>query len=153
MNFKKIILTLLIVMVCLVPFSAFASEAALPADYVGTGAELIEIKNPETVVSTTANKSCVISAVAASGTTVTLYAYNAETNTYVKMYSGETALESVVGAAGLYAQNLELNPGTNNILVVATSGTAVETVRLQITLVKSNLMDTIRIFWQSVLNP
>jgi hypothetical protein len=69
------------------------------------------------------------------------------------MYSGETALESVVGAAGLYAQNIELNPGTNNILVVATSGASVEAVKLQVTLVKSNLIDTIRNFWQTVLNP
>ena len=153
MTFKKIISTVLIIMICLMPLSAFASEETLSADYTGNGAELIEIKNPETTESTTANKACVISAVASSGTTVTLYTYNAETNTYVKMYSGEEALESVVGAAGLYAQNLELNPGTNNILVVATSGTSVETVRLQITLVKSNLIDTIRNFWQSVLNP
>lgn len=153
MTFKKLISTVLIIMICLVPLSAFASEETLPADYAGTGAELIEIKNPETIESTTANKACVISAVAASGTTVTLYTLNAETNTYVKMYSGETALESVVGAAGLYAQNIELNPGTNNILVVATSGASVEVVKLQVTLVKSNLIDTIRNFWQTVLNP
>ena len=153
MTVKRIITSLLIIVMCLVPLTSFASEETLPADYTGNGAELIEIKNPETTASITANKACVISAVAASGTTVTLYLYNAETGTYVKMYAEETPLESVVGAAGLYAQNIELDYGTNNILVVATSGTSAETVKLEITLVKNNLIDTIRNFWQSVLNP
>ena len=153
MTLKKIISSLIAIMMCLVPLAAFASAEALPADYVGNTTELIDIKNPETIASTTANKACVISAAAASGTTVTLYKYNAETGTYVKMYAEDAPLESVVGAAGLYAQNLELAYGTNNILVVATSGTSVETVKLEITLVKNNLIDTIRNFWQSVLNP
>lgn len=150
---KKLIASVLIIMLCLAPLTAFASAETLPADYAGNTTELIDIKNPEVASSTTANKACVISAVAASGTTVTLYTYNAETGTYVKMYADGAPLESVVGAAGLYAQNIELTYGSNNILVVASSGNSVETARLEVTLVKNNLIDTIRNFWQSILNP
>ena len=153
MILKRLMATLVIIMLCLMPITSFASPDTLPMDYEGNTTELIDIKNPEALQSTTANKACVISAVAASGTTVTLYTPNAETGTYVKMYADDVALESVVGAAGLYAQNLELSYGTNTILVVATSGTSVETVKLEITLVKNNLIDTIRTFWQSILNP
>ncbi len=152
MNFKKIIAIMLSAMLCIIPMAAFASPEALGADYAGNTTELIDIKNPEAAVTTTASKACVISAVAASGTTVTLYKLDTATNTYVKMYSADGALESVVGAAGLYAQNLELTYGTNNILVVAKSGDSVETIKLEITLIKNNLIDTIRNLWQSIIN-
>lgn len=152
MNFKKIISIMLIAIICIVPMAAFASPETLGADYAGNTTELIDIKNPEAAVTSTASKACVISAVAASGTTVTLYKLDVATNTYVKMYSEDSALESVVGAAGLYAQNIELTYGTNNILVVAESGASVETVKLEITLIKNNLIDTIRNFWQSIIN-
>ncbi len=153
MNIKKLLSCILAVALLVVPLTAFASPETLSADYAGNTTELIDIKNPEVNVSSTANKAMVISAVAASGTTVTLYNLDSATNTYVKMYADGAALESVVGAAGLYAQNLALTYGTNNIMVVATSGTSVETAKLEITLIKYNLIDAIKNLWQSILNP
>ena len=60
----------------------FASGTSLPTNYSGTVDYLIDIRNPETIVSTTTNHNCVISAVAVRGTKVTLYAYNSATGKY-----------------------------------------------------------------------
>ena len=153
MILKKLITTALIVAFMLIPVTSMASAETLSADFSGNTTELIDIKNPEIAVSTTANKACVVSAVAQSGTTVTLYKLSSDTNTYNKMYAPDgTALEAVVGAAGLYAQNFELTYGTNSIMVVASSGNLTEVSKIEITLVKNNLIDTIRNFWQSLIN-
>lgn len=138
--------------ISILPICSMASAEELASDFVGNTDTLIEIKNPVEEVTSTSGKACVISAVAANGTTVTLYRFDSAKGTYVKMYADDgKALESVVGAAGLYAQNIDLTYGSNNILVVAASGDNTETVRLQITLIKSNLIDTIKNIWQSIV--
>ena len=134
-----------------VSLTGFAAAETLPADYAGNTDSLIDIKNPESAVTSTATKVCVVSAVAAPGTTVTLYSFDADTNTYTKMYSDGAALETVVGAAGLYAQNIDLKTGVNNILVAAQSGDSVETIRLEITLLKSGISETLRNIWQTII--
>ena len=141
MKIKKLLTVIITMAILLVPLTSFASQEVLPADFAGNTTELIDIKSPELAVTTTANKACVISAVAPCNTTVTLYKLDPATNTYVKMYAADgTALESVVGAAGLYAQNFELTYGTNNLMAVATSKNLTETSKIQITLVKNNLI-------------
>ena len=75
-------LVLIIVMSTASVICAFASNTSLPANYSGTVDYLIDIRNPETIVSTTTNRNCVISAVAVRGTKVTLYAYNSATGNF-----------------------------------------------------------------------
>ena len=149
----KILFTALVavLIISILPICSMASAEELALDFVGNTDALIDIKNPEGEVTSTSGKACVISAVAADGTTVTLYRLDVAKGTYVKMYADGKALESVVGAAGLYAQNIDLTYGSNNILVVASSGDNTETVRLQITLIKSNLIDTIKNIWQNIV--
>ena len=152
MKFSKILAIVIALIICILPVSAFASQEALPAGYVGNTDSLIEVKNPASAASTTTNKVCVISAVAVPGTTVTLYTYDAAQAQYIKMYSEGKALEAEVGAAGLYAQNIELKNGTNTILVVATSGSSVETVKLDITMERSEVAENIINIWQTLIN-
>ena len=57
-----------------------------------------------------------------------------------------------MGAAGLYAQNIELKNGTNTILVVATSGNYVETAKLDITMERSEVAENIINIWQTLIN-
>lgn len=151
MKLKFITAVILCILIGALPILSMASYETLPADYKGNSEVLIDIKNPETAVSSTANKACVISAVALPGTTVTLYSYDSVNNIYTKMYSEGLALETVVGAAGLYAQNIELKQGVNSILVVAQSGDAVETAKLDITYIKNSITDAIRNLWQSII--
>ena len=151
MKLKFLTAVILCILIGTLPIISMASAETLPQDYKGNSEVLIDIKNPEAQASSTANKVCVISAVAVPGTTVTLYSYDSANNIYTKMYSEGLALETVVGAAGLYAQNIELKQGANNILVVAQSGDAVETAKLDITHIKNSLTDAIRNLWQSII--
>lgn len=80
----KTIISVILVMIMSIATTAtvFASQNSLPSYYTGTVDYLIDIRNPETIVSTTTNRNCVISAVALKGTKVTLYAYNSATGAY-----------------------------------------------------------------------
>ncbi len=152
MKTTKIMAIIIAFIICILPVSAFASADVLPVGYAGNTNSLIDIKNPEALVSSTATKVCVVSAVAVPGTTVTLYSYDPVFGQYVKMYSEGKALEAEVGAAGLYAQKVELKAGLNTILVVASSGNSVETKRLDITLLKSDIAENIISIWQTLIN-
>jgi len=106
---------------------------------------LIDIRNPETIVSTTTNRNCVISAVAVKGTKVTLYAYNTATGTYEVLRNayGEK-LETYVGNSGLYVQQITLKDGLNSIMVVANSSTVTyEVVKLEISLLNQGYMNNV----------
>lgn len=152
MKLRLILISVICILIMSISVTGFAAADILASDYAGNTDTLIDIKNPEAAVSSTASKVCVISAVATPGTTVTLYTLDTESNTYTKMYSEGAPLETVVGAAGLYAQNIELKAGVNNILVTAESGELVETTRLEITLIKNSLSDTIRNIWQAIIS-
>lgn len=150
---KRIIAFLVAAVFMVMPVMSMAANESLPSDFEGSVNYLIDIRNPESIISSTTNKSCVISAVALPGTTVTLYSFNAENNTYEKMYVDGKALESTVGASGLYAQNIELNNGLNTIMVVASAnGETIETVKLEITLLKNSVSENVKSLWQSLLS-
>ncbi len=138
-------IVLLIVMTSVCALTAFATESSLPAYYSGTVDYLIDIRNPETIVSTTTNRNCVISAVAVKGTKVTLYAYNSATGTYEVLYNANgEKLETYVGSSGLYVQQITLKDGLNSIMVVANSSSVeYEVVKLEISLLNSGYMDNV----------
>jgi len=123
----------------------FASGTSLPTNYSGTVDYLIDIRNPETIVSTTTNRNCVISAVAVRGTKVTLYAYNSATGKYEVLRNayGEK-LETYVGSSGLYVQQITLKDGLNSIMVVANSSSVTyEVVKLEISLLNRGYMNNV----------
>ena len=144
--FKIFTSMLLILILASMPLiSSAASATSLPAYYSGTVDYLIDIRNPETIVSTTTNRNCVISAVAVKGTKVTLYAYNPSTGSYELLrnaWGGK--LESYVGSSGLYVQQITLKDGLNSIMVVAHSSTVTyEVVKLEISLLNQGYMDNV----------
>lgn len=136
----------LIFILSLVPtLTGFASANSLPAYYSGTVDYLIDIRNPETIVSTTTNRNCVISAVAVKGTKITLYAYNSATGSYEVLRNAYgQKLESYVGSSGLYVQQITLKDGLNSIMVVAHSTSVTyEVVKLEISLLNQGYMDNV----------
>lgn len=150
---KRIFAALLAVMLLMAPVISMAAAENLPADYSGSVSYLIDIKNPESIISSTTSKTCVISASAVCGTTITLYSLNTETNTYDKMYIDGKALEATVGQSNMYAQSIELKNGLNSIMVVASAnGEVFETVKLEITLLKSSVSSDVKSLWQSLLS-
>ena len=136
-------------LICVLCFAStvvsFASHNSLPATYSGTVDYLIDIRNPETIVSTTTNRNCVISAVAVKGTKVTLYAYNSATGAYeVLRNAGGEKLETYVGSSGLYVQQITLKDGLNSIMVVANSSSVTyEVVKLEISLLNQGYMNNV----------
>ena len=127
-----------------------SSEGSLPATYTGTTSDLIFVKNPATLVSSTTTRSYVVSAVAKPDTKVTLYSYNIETDKYEKMVSEDgVIMESTVGASGLYAQSVNLNAGKNNIMVVAENNSGIEVIKMEITL-NLGIVDKIKSFGASI---
>lgn len=142
---KFITAIVLIVAMSTIPVISGLAANSLPAYYSGTVDYLIDIRNPETIVSTTTNRNCVISAVAVKGTKVTLYAYNPATGVYevLRNAHGEK-LETYVGSSGLYVQQITLKDGLNSIMVVANSSSVTyEVVKLEISLLNSGYMDNV----------
>ena len=136
---------LVIILASLPVMAGAASASSLPAYYSGTVDYLIDIRNPETIVSTTTNRNCVISAVAVKGTKVTLYAYDPATGSYeVLRNAWGGKLESYVGSSGLYVQQITLKDGLNSIMVVANSSTVTyEVVKLEISLLNKGYMENV----------
>ena len=127
-----------------------SSEGSLPANYSGTTNDIIAIKNPDSLVSSTTTRSYVVSAVAKPNTVVALYAYNSLTDKYEKMISDAGfAMTSTVGASGLYAQSVNLNTGKNNIMVVASNAGGIEVIKLEITL-NLGFVDKLKAFGASI---
>lgn len=144
---NKIIALILSTLILSAPIAAFAdvqntsvmyttsSEGSLPATYSGNRDDIISLKNPQTLITSTTTKSYVISAVAQPDSVVSLYSYNPSTDKYDKMLSEDGVLMQIsVGASGLYAQSVNLNNGKNEIMLVATKGTDTEVIKLEITL-------------------
>lgn len=126
------------------------SDGSLPSNYSSTTRDLIVVKNPTALISSTTTKSYVISAIAKPGAVVTLYSYNSFTGRYDKMVSESGyIMETTVGASGLYAQSVNLNLGKNNIMVVAKNASGVEAVKMEITL-NLGFVDKIKNFGLSV---
>ena len=143
---------ILIVVLSAIPFvSAMANGASLPASYSGTVDYLIDIRNPETIVSTTTNRNCVISVVAVKGTKVTLYAYNPWTGVYEVLTNAHgERMETYVGSSGLYVQQITLKDGLNSIMVVAHSTSVTyEVVKLEISLLNQGYMDNVNAKFKS----
>lgn len=144
--FKLLIIFSLVLALTSAPVLASAASAtSLPAYYTGTVDYLIDIRNPETIVSTTTNRNCVISAVAVKGTKVTLYAYNPVTGSYeILRNAWGDKLESYVGSSGLYVQQITLKDGLNSIMVVANSSSVTyEVVKLEISLLNQGYMNNV----------
>ena len=150
---KKILSLLLALALIACPLVSMAAAENLPKDYNGTVNYIVDIKNPESVISSTTSKTCVISASAVCGTKITLYQLNTATDKYEKMYIDGKALEATVGQSNMYAQSIELKNGLNSIMVVASAnGEAFETVKLEITLLRSSVSNNVKSLWQSLLS-
>lgn len=142
---KKLLKTLialsLTVVLGICPIAVSAASETLTNDYVSSCDWLATVVNPETLAVSTSSRTFVISAVAIEGSIITLYSLNPETNLYEKIYVDGVPMETVVGASGLYAQQIILKDGINNLMVYATNGFDDQAIRLDITLLEETFLD------------
>jgi hypothetical protein len=146
----KVKFTALLILALTVLFSVScfaAPDTVSPNDY-GTVSNLIVIKKPENNVSSTTKQNYTLSAVAVAGTEVALYSYNASTGSFqIKRDGSGNAMQTYVGATGLYIQTIDLSKNTNYLLVRAQSWDGnYQIVRLNITLLDQGLLNNIKGF-------
>lgn len=124
---------------------AFAAPDSLPADIESTATELITLKAPDTESLSTTNKCLPVSATAPQGAVVSLYKYNAASDTYNKVYVDETPMETTVGATMLYASQVELTQGVNKFLIRSELNEATyQVVKFEVNLLNEGFMDKIK---------
>lgn len=146
---KTLIALSLAVALGICPLTGFAAGETITHDYASSCDWLATVVNPETLTSTTSSRTFVISAMAVQGAIITVYSLNPETNLYEKMYVDGAPLETTVGASGLYAQQITLKDGVNNLMVYATNGVDDQAIRLEITLLEETFLDKL---WFSPLD-
>lgn len=153
---KKLIICMVCIIALLVPTMSFAAAPEfLGANFKGNTSNLVDILNPDSFSTTTSNSICVVSAAANQGTSVAIYMFDAATGLYRKIntyFNGVRLEESAVGASGLYARQVLLREGLNKILVFAQNGSAIQTVRLEVSLLSEAYIGNLRTFIATRLN-
>lgn len=143
---KKLLYTAVFTIALIIGCALCVSAAPEEMQQIPESAGLlyIDIYNPETVVSTTTQSDYVLSGVAKSGTTVSVYYLEKSTGKYKLMYVDGVAAVQAIGASGYYAQRIRLNEGKNNILLrVDTDGSVMpaQIVPLEINLLVDGFWD------------
>ena len=146
---KKLAVVLLIfISVLTVSVNCFAAPSVVESGNTGNTSSLIVIKKPETSVSSTTKKNYTLTAVTLSGTEVSLYSYNPSTGLFeLKKDAYGNPMTKIVGASGIYLQEINLAEETNYMLVRAQCDDGrYQNVRLNITLLNQSLLDSIKGF-------
>ncbi len=152
---KKFICILICIAVFACPFTTLAAPEFLGTDYAGNATYLMNILNPEQFSTITSNATCIVSAAAVQGTNVAVYLYDAPTGMYRKIntyINGVKQDEVLVGASGLYAQQVLLREGLNKILVYAKNGNDVQTIRLEVTLLGNQYVGSLKSYVTTKFN-
>ena len=145
---KKAFLSILCAALLLFGITAQAAPETVGAYDGGTAAGLMVVKKPETSVSSTTKKNYTLSAVVRPGAEVSLYSYDAAAGVFrLKKNAWGAPLSKTVSGAGIYLQEVDLAKETNALLLRAEYGEGnYQHVRLDITLLDQNLLDSIRGF-------
>lgn len=132
---KKIIAILCIITV-VSSVAVFAAPDTLDSTSTGNSNNIIVITNPPTDKSATFDMSYIISGYGKPGATVTMYVYDG--SVYRK-----SSYEWTIGASGLFFKKITLAKGKNALICYAESGSANQTVPLEITYLGSTFMNTL----------
>lgn len=132
---KKII-TLVCLITVVSSVAVFAAPDTLDSTSTGNSNNIIVITNPPTDKSATFDMSYIISGYGKPGATVTMYVYDG--SVYRK-----SSYEWTIGASGLFFKKISLAKGKNALICYAESGSANQTVPLEITYLGSTFMNTL----------
>ena len=131
------------VFVLLCPVLSLAAPAYLPANAGSNTSNLVVITNPPSF-STTTQKGVVFCGYGSSGTTVTLYLFNATSQRYEKMMVYGVPVTSSINASGVFWKKADLPGGLNKVLVYAEKGNYHQVVRREVSVLNSSLVDKIK---------
>lgn len=146
--FKKIYISCMIILTCLMVSTIFAigAPASIEAYDAGNNSKvLLDVKNPETIESTTTQKQYVLSGVGYEGETIATYYYDSVAGNYKLIYVDGAAAEQTIGASGLYAQMIVLNEGNNKLLIRAQAADgSYQIIKIEINLLVESFWDKIK---------
>lgn len=143
---KKIV-ALLLVFVMMLALSATSLAAPFTYGSVGNASDILVIKKPENAQSQSNKTVYPISGVAALGCTVTVYKQNPVDGLYHSLVDAEgKAMQTTVGASGLFCFNVALGSGDNNLAVesVSADGAKIQRTFIKINLVAQSWLDSIK---------
>jgi hypothetical protein len=149
-DMKKLVSILLCVIIMALPVVSLAATPELiGSTYTGNSNDLFDILNPDSFSTTTTISTCIVTAAAHPDSNVAIYIFDEATQLYRKIttyFGGVRLEETVVGASGLYAQQVLLKEGLNKILVYAQHGSKIQTSPLEITLANEKFTGNIKSF-------
>lgn len=143
---KKLMFTLTIAVLSLLLMSVVSSAApaSLPAT-VSTSGNIITVTNPPSF-STTTNKGVVFCGYGESGTKLYFYEYNSTTNTYKPIYENGEHISLTINSSGVFWKKINFNSGYHKVVVYAESGSSTQSVKREINVITSDIMDRIKGF-------
>jgi len=148
----SLVLMLAIVMMSTVAQANTAPDV-LPGTVESTVQDLVILKAPEQLVSSTNNRKLPISATAPQGVLVSVYRYNYVTGCYHKITLNDIPLESIVGSTMLFAGQVDLNSGANKFLIRgAWDDAAYTVVKFDVNVLNEGFMDRIKGVISTIFN-
>ena len=150
---KICVVLLLTVLTMGMSLSVYAAPDVLPMEVESTVADLVMLKAPEQLITSTNNKKLPISATVPEGAQVTVYRFDSVTGCYHKIVVDEVPMETTVGATMLYAGQVDLTTGVNKFLIRGGWDDSVYTVvKFEVNLLNVSFMDRIKGVISSIFN-
>lgn len=124
--------------------SVFAAPKSLPAN-VNLTSNLITVTNPP-AFSTTTQKGVVFCGYGKSGTTLYFYEYDKTSNTYKPVLVDGKEASLTINASGVFWKKLNFSSGYHKVIVYAESGSSAQSVKREINVISSDIMDRLKSF-------
>lgn len=144
----RFVLCMLLAFSVLLPSVCYADYGStIPVSAVGTKADIITIKRPESLSASTSDKTYTISATGTQGTRIKVY----KLDTYENVGKLVTA-ERSIGASGLYSTVVDLSNDSNTFIVYAENSTGSQIVNININKIKKSTIDRLKSLTVTIKN-
>lgn len=148
LKFIRLVLSMLLAFSMLLPSVCYADYGnTIPVSAVGTKADIITIKRPESLSASTSDKTYTISATGTRGTKIKVYKLDVSEN-IGKLVTAERA----IGASGLYSTVVDLNNDSNTFIVYAENSTGSQIVNISINKIKKSTIDRLKSLTVTIKN-
>lgn len=136
------VLTIAVLSLLLMSVVSSAAPASLPAT-VSTSGNIITVTNPPSF-STTTNKGVVFCGYGESNSKLYFYEYNSSNNTYRPIYENGEHVSLTINSSGVFWKKINFAAGYHKVVVYAESGNSVQSVKREINVITSDIVDRIK---------
>lgn len=144
----RLVLCMLLAFSVLLPSVCYADYGnTIPVSAIGTKADIITIKRPESLSASTSDKTYTISATGSQGTKIKVYKLDVAEN-IGKLVTNERS----IGASGLYSTVVDLTSDSNTFIVYAENGSGSQIVNISINKIKKSTIDRLKSLTVTIKN-